>query len=78
MDDGPARIIDPCRYAGAAGAHTRAVLAEDRVNAVVTPGAPVATRNCLNCLICNASAIPRSPYCPRPLVATKAESTACP
>ena len=33
----------------------------------------MATRNCLNCLICNASAIPRSPYCPRPLVAIKAE-----
>jgi len=26
----------------------------------------VATRNCLNCLICNAPAIPRSPYCPPP------------
>ena len=29
----------------------------------------------MNCHICKQPAIPRSPYCPRPLVATKAEST---
>jgi len=32
----------------------------------------------MNCLICNAPAIPRSPHCPRPLVATEAESAARP
>jgi hypothetical protein len=34
----------------------------------------------MNCLVCIAPAIPRSPYCARcrPLVATKAESAARP
>jgi hypothetical protein len=31
-----------------------------------------------NCVICRKPAIPRSPYRPRPLVATEAESAASP
>jgi len=39
---------------------------------------PILEAHRMNCLVCNASPIPRSPYCPRcrPPVATKAESAA--
>ena len=32
----------------------------------------------INCVVCKQPSIPRSPYCARPLVATKAESAASP
>jgi hypothetical protein len=35
---------------------------------------PISGARRMNCVVCKHPAIPRSPYCPRPLLATKAES----